>query len=187
MRHGVWSLIGMILRICQRMRHSADLSRRSTIWPLSSSRHILSYPYSPAKMSNTIINEAALPQSRSRAVVNSSATPANQIIRNERFAAVMSLRPTTPGYTIITADGIDNLTTLSIEDFISLMAFTKRTARALEDSIGVQRIGLAADDKAINFPPWCRKSNCSCRGGVSYHISRISQFEERTKAVCVRS
>ena len=86
-------------------------------------------------------------------VVINDTSSGNQIIRNGCFAAAVSLQPTTPGHTIITADGIDNFAALSVEDFISLMTFTKATARALEDAIGVQRIGLAADDKTINLIP----------------------------------
>lgn len=68
-----------------------------------------------------------------------------------------------------------DLTTLSIEDFISLMTFAKRTARALLERLHGCSAHRSGQGDQSHSPPWCRKKlGGSCSYRVSYYLNSKS-------------
>jgi len=70
--------------------------------------------------------------------------PAYIIAENERFIAFLDAFPTAKGHTlVIPKKEIDYIFDIEDEEYLELMAFSKKVARAIEKVVPCKRIGVA--------------------------------------------
>lgn len=70
--------------------------------------------------------------------------PAYIIAENERFIAFLDAFPTAKGHTlVIPKNEIDYIFDIEDEEYLELMAFSKKVARAIEKVVPCKRIGVA--------------------------------------------
>lgn len=70
--------------------------------------------------------------------------PAYKIVEDEQFLAFLDINPNTPGHTLcIPKKEINKVFDMEEEDYIALMRFSRKVAKALEKTIPCKRIGMS--------------------------------------------
>lgn len=70
--------------------------------------------------------------------------PAYKIVEDEQFLAFLDINPNTQGHTLcIPKKEINKVFDMEEEDYIALMRFSRKVAKALEKTIPCKRIGMS--------------------------------------------
>jgi len=70
--------------------------------------------------------------------------PAYKIAENDQFLAFLDINPNAKGHTLcIPKQEINKIFDMEEEDYIALMRFSRKIAKALEQAIPCQRIGMS--------------------------------------------
>jgi len=70
--------------------------------------------------------------------------PGHIVAEDDRFIAILDVNPNTEGHTLcIPKEEINKLFDMDEEHYLSLMAFSRKVAKALEKAVPCKRIGVA--------------------------------------------
>ena len=79
--------------------------------------------------------------------------PRHEFIRDGQFVAGAYRYPFTPGHSVVITKGSIDISSLGLDDFVSLFRFTRKVAQALALSAHVQRCAMASDSQTIHLIP----------------------------------